>query len=106
MELINRKRFREHWEQIMPGLGEPGSGLWAYEDHSGVRCRWFLKMRPIHDWDEMITRDLPDGHKKAFWLWCYRHLQGTVLCYSTNDREEWWGFTHKPDVVPFVMKWA
>jgi hypothetical protein len=106
MELINRKRFREHWERVMPGLGEPGSALWVYEEQVGVRCRWFLKIRPIHSWDEFINRNNPEGRKQAFWLWCDRQLRGTVLCYSSNDREEWWGFTHKPDVVPFVMKWT
>jgi hypothetical protein len=97
MELINRKRFREHWEQIMPGLGEPGSGLWAYEDHIGIRCRWFLNMS---------SDRCSDADKIDFWRWCHRHLRGTVLCYSSSDSEQWWGFTHKPDVVPFVMKWG
>jgi hypothetical protein len=28
------------------------------------------------------------------------------LCYSSNDTEEWWGFSHRADIVWWLLKWA
>lgn len=95
MKLLNRKQFRKMWEARDPGLGEEHSPLWIPE-HSLRKSRHFLCVRPIEE----------DNHK--LWLWTVKNCQGQVLCYSSSDedQEEWWGFTHKPDIVHFVLKWS
>jgi hypothetical protein len=98
---LNRTEFSRHWENILPGLGEPGSTLWIYEEEQGVECQWFVAIDPIHNWDEMINKNKPD-----FWTWVGSNCQGCVLCYSSNAYEEWWGFTDKDDIVPWILKWT
>jgi hypothetical protein len=104
MKLLNRDEFSRHWENIMPGLGGEGSTLWIYEEEQGAECQWFVSIGPIHNWDEMIQSNNPN--KDSFWQWVGRNCQGCVLCYSSNAEEEWWGFTDKDDIVPWVLKWT
>ena len=89
---MNRMQFRQHWENILPGLGEESSELWVPEQSTGKKSRYFVKVRPI------ICEN--------FWKWCIENCRGQILCYSSNDREEWWGFSHKADIMWFVLRWS
>ena len=92
--IINRKQFREHWENVMPGLGECGSALWVPEQETGKKSRWFITVPPIQ-YDNLA-------------IWIVKNCTGQVLCYSSDDfsQIEWWGFSHKPDIVWFRLKWS
>ena len=105
--LLTRKQFAQHWEEIKDGLGDNDSVLWEIERSRGYRCRWFVCVKPLHDWDEFIDEDHPFTRKQEYWRWCHRHCRGKVLCYSTNSKdEEWWGFTVYEDIVPWLLKWS
>ena len=104
--ILTRKQFREHWNALRPGLGDEDSVLWSYEDANNKKCRWFVSIKPIHAWDEFIQEGHPENRKQQYWRWCHQHCRGQVLCYSSNDTEEWWGFTHRADIVWWLLKWA
>lgn len=97
--MITRKQFRELWNQYQEGMGDHNSPLWFPESNRDY-SRWFVKVRPI---------DLSSNHKKNnYFLWCDQFCKGQVLCYSsdTDNEEEWWGFTHKRDIVMWILKWS
>lgn len=96
--MINRKEFRKIFNQLKSGLGDSNSPLWEPERHCRP-SRWFVKIRPIN-FDETTSQ--------KFWKWCYKNCRGQVLCYSTNsdNQEEWWGFTHRADIVFWVLRWS
>jgi hypothetical protein len=97
LDILNRKQFKEVWEKILPGITKEGNPLWASEDHTGRKSRWFIRIYPI---------DHNTWNKTNFHLWCAKNCRGQILCYSTSEENEWWGFTHKADIVWWVMKWA
>lgn len=104
MTVLTRRQFRQHWESVMPGLGEDGSVLWTMEEHYNKKCRWFVCVRPIHAHSELIV----DGRnpKQEYWLWCNKNCAGQVICYSSHVAEEWWGFSHHADIVLWLLKWS
>jgi hypothetical protein len=101
MTVLDRQQFIQHWEDILPGMGELGSAIWAYEDACGKKSEWFTCVRSL---------DVHHSHDKktAYWQWCNSNCAGQVLCYSTNpeEQEEWWGFSHHADIAFWMLKWA
>jgi hypothetical protein len=104
MTVLTRRQFRQHWESVMPGLGEDDSVLWALEEHNNKKCRWFVCVRPLATDLEWLDGDW----KHDYWLWCNRNCAGQTLCYSSDheNQEEWWGFSHHADIVLWMLKWA
>lgn len=96
MNIRNRRQFRQYWEEIAPGISEPGGVLWAQEKYRNKKCRWFVCIRPIR----------PVVEKQEYRLWCNQHCAGQVLCYSSSDTEEWWGFSHHADIVLWLLRWS
>lgn len=93
---MTRREFRRHFDTIAPGLGAWNSSLWTPETWDGARpSRYFVCIPPVVGHDENIFRK-----------WCLQHCRGQVLCYSASDLEEWWGFTHRDDIVHFILRWA
>jgi hypothetical protein len=99
--LLTRKQFKDHWEGIAPGISFPRGGLWAYERTCLKKSRWFICVSPLD-----IHHN--ESEKIAYWQWCNRNCAGQILCYSTDyeNQEEWWGFSHRADIVLWVLKWA
>lgn len=93
--LLTRKQFANHFESIMPGLGEPGSALWTPE-WDGKQAKWFVSIRPVTFEDH------------NFWVWIEEHCRGLVRCYSSDidGNQEWWGFTSRNDVELWLLKWG
>ena len=106
MTVLTRRQFRQHWEGIVPGLGQDGGALWVVEESYSKKSRWFVCVRPLGTELEWPDDDWNSRHD--YWLWCYRHCAGQILCYSTDHRnqEEWWGFSHHADIVLWMLKWA
>lgn len=104
MTVLTRRQFRQHWEQLMPGLGKDGSVLWTMEQYHNKKCRWFVCTRPIGTESKLMVDEW--SPKKEFWLWCNRNCAGQILCYSSSREEEWWGFSHHADIVIWMLKWA
>jgi hypothetical protein len=97
--MINRKQFRQLFNSYKPGLGEFDSPLWYSEQQGDCKpSRWFVNIRPLNH----------QNFKTEFWAWANKTCQGQLLCYSSNteNQEEWWGFTHRADVVLFLLKWS
>lgn len=95
---INRKEFRKIFNNIHPGLGDEKSALWVSESLYRP-SRWFVKVKPI---------EKDAGEMSDYRLWCHQHCSGQILCYYSDpeNKEEWWGFTHRPDVFLWLLKWA
>lgn len=97
--ILTRRQFKEYFKSLDPRLAVRGSPLWIPEsfDDKKIRCRWFVCVRPV----EL-------GDKGEFWSWCRAALDGDLRCFSCNyeHQEEWWGFTHKRDIVWWMIKWA
>ena len=98
--IYSRRQFIVHWRNIEPALVSDSSPIWAYENYVNRRCRWFVKL------DRPATRLDSDEVKKEYRAWCTRHCRGLVLCYSSSDTEEWWGFTNKPDIAWWLLRWS
>ena len=97
--MLNRKQFREHWKTIDVDLVSDTGPMWAMENRAGYRpSRWFVSI-PNHGprWN---------GHKAEYWLWCNKHCAGQILCYSSSSEKSWWGFTHRADIVLWLLKWG
>lgn len=96
MEIIDRDRFRDHFNQLHPGLGDADSQLWAPEAFEpGARpSQWFVYTRTLFK------------DKNQYWSWCRQHCQGSVLCYSASEWGEWWGFECREDIAWWAMKWV
>lgn len=105
MIILNRKQFRNYWNNLCPGLGDEGSGLWALEHHTGKKSRWFISTRNIFTQTEEEKQKIPDI-KQYFHRWCYNNTLGQILCYSSNYNEDWWGFSHKDDIFLFRLRWS
>lgn len=97
MNILTRGQFRQLFNNAKPGLGDWNSPLWFPEETSNIKSKHFVSIHPI-----------PKEDYNKFRMWCVKHCRGQVLCYSINneDREAWYGFTHKRDIVWFIMKWA
>lgn len=96
--IVNRSEFRKIWNGYKPGLGDWNSPLWMPEEnHRNKKSRWFACIPPIYN-----------SVYNEFRMWCVTNCRGQVLCYSSNceDQEEWYGFTHKPDIMLFMLKWS
>ena len=104
MTVLTRRQFRQHWEGILPGLGQDDSALWIVEEPYRKKSRWFLSTRAIDSSSELMVDEW--SPKKDFWLWCNRNCAGQILCYSSSAEEEWWGFSHHADIVPWMLKWS
>lgn len=94
--MINRRQFQQVFNNKKSGLGDFDSPLWIPEQRSNRRpSRWFIKVGPVNAGTD-------------FWLWANKNCRGQILCYSSDpdNREEWWGFTHRDDVVWFLLRWA
>ena len=96
--ILNRTSFIKHFNSLSPNLGSSDSPLWETEKYLGVECTWFTCIRPVHNFYES---------KDAYWSWVRNNCRGEVICYSSDDKdEEWWGFTHRADIVMFLLKWS
>lgn len=94
MKLLNRRDFRKLWP---PDLSGPDGPLWVPEQSTGKKSRHFVSMT-----------SLPDDEYDSFWRWCQKNCRGQVLCYSfdTDNKIAWYGFSHRPDLVPFILRWS
>lgn len=100
--ILTRKQFKEHFNSLDPRLPVRGGPLWIPEsfDNKKICCRWFVKVPPValktyNDFDE-------------YWIWCNLTMSGEVRCFSSSseEQEEWWGFTHKRDILFWLLRWA
>jgi hypothetical protein len=97
--VLDREQFIKHWNAVKPGLGDPGSGLWAYEHSSGIRCQWFVSVSPIRV-------SIANETKTKFWAWCRRNCASGMSCYSASDKEEWWGFSDRQEMTWWLLRWS
>lgn len=88
--ILTRSQFIDIWDDVHSTAGGP---LWAYEDHIGVKCKWFIQTGPIPN---------------SVWKWCKDHCRGTVICFSSDltTGDEWWGFTDKNDIAWWILRWV
>jgi hypothetical protein len=93
--IISRKQFREHWKKINPRLAQWDSPLWCLEEWYG-KSRWFVN----------VAVNTKYENRKEYHQWVLRNCRGRVMCYSSNAEEEWWGFSHKPDVFLWILRWS
>lgn len=95
--MLNRKQFRELWNSYKPNLGDWDSPLWNPDFSTGKKSRYFVKIRPIS-----YTK------QTEFRIWVDKHCRGQILCYSIDDenQEAWYGFSHKPDIAWFLLRWS
>jgi hypothetical protein len=95
--IISRKQFREYWEKIDPKFAKWDSPLWCLEYRYG-KSRWFVNV---------VVNELRNHENfKEYHQWVLRNCRGRILCYSSNAEEEWWGFSHKPDVFLWILRWS
>jgi hypothetical protein len=90
IEILTRKQFRQHFK--LSGLADWDSPLWIPETDYRP-SRHFVCMAPVK-------------YDAEFTLWCTKNCRGQLLCYSSSESEEWWGFTHHADIMYFILKWA
>ena len=78
MKVINRKEFRQIWQQLDARLGKEDSPLWIPEQHKGSRpSRWFVAVTPL----ALVEHD----QWQQFWQWylhCVFNFHTLVLLAS------------------------
>lgn len=93
MNVLTRRQFREHFNSLDRRLGRSDSPLWEPERHYNVNMRWFTCVRPIR-------------HNAEYYIWVRKYCAGTILCFSSGDNEEWYGFTHHADIMFWLLRWG
>jgi hypothetical protein len=95
MNMLTRQEFADHFNALDNRLAVPDSPLWIPDDDTP--SEWFVCVKPIG-----VHR-----FKFSYYDWCNKTLKGQVRCYSSSseDQQEWWGFTHKEDIVLWTLKW-
>jgi hypothetical protein len=97
--IINRKQFRKTFNEYKKGLGDFDSPLWIPEQVEPHKpSRWFVCIGPIKLDNQTVRRE--------FYHWCSTNCRGQILCYSSSEEEEWWGFTHKADIFWWLLRWS
>lgn len=99
--ILDREAFAKHFNTIKPGLGDPDSVLWSYEQwmfekECAGRAQWFVKSPPLQHWQQ---------RRDQYWEWCDRFMRGTVICFSVDDQGEWWGFQYRDDIPLWIVRW-
>ena len=94
--ILSRQEFSQHFNDLKAGLGYEDSPLWIPDEDTP--SEWFVCVKPIG-----VHR-----FKFQYYDWCNNTLKGRVRCYSSNDedKQEWWGFTVKEDIVLWTLKWS
>ena len=99
--MISRRTFVKKINAVHPGLCAVGGPMWITEIAS-QQAKWFICVRPLNIYETTSN----------FWDWCDHNLHGKVRCYSSTGgnsfddiNEEWWGFTHKEDIVWWKLRW-
>lgn len=82
-------RFTVHGER-------PDSPLWIPEVATNCRCDWFVCCSPLG----LHGDQLADYHH-----WNEQNLQAPVLCFSSGEFDEWYGFVEYDDIAWWMMKW-
>lgn len=90
MKVVDRQEFARIFNHKQHGLGDSDSPLWALEKYKNS---WFVCLdRPLNTTQEYFT-------------WCRENLNSMPLCYSSGDKEEWWGFGDYEDIFLWTMRW-
>lgn len=92
--VLNRKQFIEHFKDYVPDIRHDDCGMWVIEKHYNKKCRYFVEVNSVKNLDD------------KFWSWCYKNCRGTIICYNSNLLTDWWGFSHKPDVFTWLLRWS
>jgi len=99
MTVLTRPEFIDYFRNLDHRIDgtDPLCPLWIPEE-GHITCHWFVRVSPlgIHKF------------KWKYYDWCNRALQGKVRCFSSSseEQEEWWGFTHEQDITAWILKWA
>jgi hypothetical protein len=97
--VLTRRQFieycREYWRWTDFGDDSP---MWIPESNGRRKSRWFVCVRPIELDNDVSLLELQQ--------WNLKNCRGQVLCYSSGEHEEWWGFTHKKDVAWWLLRWG
>jgi hypothetical protein len=96
ISILDRKGFVDYWNKERPGLGDPDSGLWAYENANNIHNEYFVCVKPVH---------IPTMDKHDFWGWTIRNTP-SMLCYSASDAQEWYGFKTQSELNWWILRWA
>ena len=95
--MLSRQEFSDHFNSLKNGLGDEDSPLWIPEQTCGP-SQWFVCVKPL----KVHT------YKNDYYKWCNTTLKGRVRCYSSDseNKQEWWGFSDKQDIVLWTLKWT
>jgi hypothetical protein len=99
--VVNREQFTAIFDKIFEREGgvKVVPMLWTPEEIYDVECTHFACVPPV----KLSLKN----NRNAYWKWCEKTLKGKVLCFSSNDedKEEWWGFTEKEDIMIWMLRW-
>jgi hypothetical protein len=101
--MITREEFKKYFSlKGGNGITDEGSPLWIPETGllSDNKCVAFVRLNPP------IKSEVFELGFIEFWDWCGDNLKGEVRCFSSNEDEEWWGFTNPHDIVLWMLKWT
>lgn len=99
--VLTRKQFAEYFNSLKSGLGDDDSPLWEGDHDLDEKCNYFISVPPrprTYEWKLDFSAN--------FWCWAADTLKGCTRCFSAGDDEEWWGFTHKEDIILFLLRWS
>lgn len=94
--IYTRKQFMDVFKEVCPDIRKDDCPMWVIEQHVtyNKKSRYFVEVNSVKD---------PDNN---FWNWCYKNCRGTIICYSSNENTDWWGFSHKPDIFIWLLRWS
>lgn len=96
IDICTRENFSKYWNKQQPGLGDPDSGLWAYERDNNYHNEYFVCVTPMC---------VPTLEKDGFWDWVKRNTP-SMLCYAASDSQEWYGFKNQSELNWWILRWA
>lgn len=102
MNFLTRSQYIESWNRTSPGLGDPDSPIWKGEKYWGVKCSYFVGIKPTCNSKGLPVPDCDSPVSD----WAKKYLKGEVLCYSASNIKEEWGLTDYDDIVLFLLRWS
>lgn len=96
INILDREGFIDYWNKEKSGLGDPDSGLWAFERDNKFHNEYFVCVKPVH---------VPTMDKYDFWGWVEKNTP-SMLCYAASDTQEWYGFKNQTELSWWILRWA
>lgn len=94
--ILTREEFADYFGKLIGYENVTDNNpIWIPELRERKQCAVFVSI-PSLKYDQLET----------FRQWVRENCLGSVMCFSSSESTDWFGFTHEPDVVLWLLRWG